>query len=210
MLEHVKREHIIKALEETKIRGIPTEQNTKRYRYFLEYEGKRYPNKYITLLANKFAGGSYSETKEFGSRKSRKFLQKNGFKILDAKPEIAPEDDESAFPEGAERYGWHRKRERDRAIVKQAKVKRWKEVGKFSCDVCSFNFEKTYGSHGRGFIEAHHTVPIPELDGRKKTKRSDLALVCSNCHRMLHRGRKLLSVDELRQLVEKAQRKAAP
>ena len=56
-----------------------------------------------------------------------------------------------------------------------------------------------YGELG-GFIEAHHTVPVARLRGKTKAKIADLALVCSNCPRMLHRG-SLLSVKELRQLI---------
>ena len=205
MLENVKKKHILRALKEIDRGGIPPEHKTKKYRYFLEHKGKRYPNKYVSLLANKFAGGSISRTKEFGSRKSRKYLEINGFKILDeklnAENKIAQEDDESAFPEGAERYRSHRTRERDTKIVKRAKAKRKKETGKLVCDVCSMNFEEMYGSLGEGFIEAHHTVPVRELDGLRNTKLSEIALVCSNCHRMLHRGKKLKSIEQTRRTV---------
>ncbi|EOW9267990.1 HNH endonuclease [Vibrio cholerae] len=39
-------------------------------------------------------------------------------------------------------------------------------------------------------MEAHHIIPLSELcsvDG-SKTRLEDLAIVCSNCHRMLHRA----------------------
>lgn len=110
------------------------------------------------------------------------------------------EDDESAFPEGAESYALHRARERDRQIVKRAKMTRIAEVGKLECDVCGFDYSAAYGSHGEGYIEAHHTVPVSSLDGKSKTKISDLALVCANCHRMLHRGPDLLSIEQLKEL----------
>jgi 5-methylcytosine-specific restriction protein A len=38
------------------------------------------------------------------------------------------------------------------------------------------------------------------LDGLTPTKLNDLALVCSNCHRMLHRAKPLLLPDELRSI----------
>ncbi|WP_352230624.1 MULTISPECIES: HNH endonuclease [Asaia] len=34
-----------------------------------------------------------------------------------------------------------------------------------------------------------------------KTKLSDLALLCANCHRMIHARRPWLSLDELRQII---------
>jgi len=48
---------------------------------------------------------------------------------------------------------------------------------------------------GRGFIQAHHTIPVSELRKESKTKVRDIALVCSNCHRMLHRRRPWLRID---------------
>ena len=69
------------------------------------------------------------------------------------------------------------------------------------CEACGFDFEQVYGEHGKGFIECHHTKPVSELKAGEKTKLSDLALVCSNCHRMIHRRRPWLSVSELGELL---------
>jgi predicted HNH restriction endonuclease len=113
---------------------------------------------------------------------------------------IANDDDESAFPEGAKKYVLHHTRERDSAITRKAKRDRLAKTGKLECDVCDFNFLLEYGKHGDGFIEAHHTIPVAQLDGKVKTRIQDLALVCSNCHRMLHRGKPLLSVEQLRKV----------
>ena len=71
---------------------------------------------------------------------------------------MAPEDDESAFDEGASVYARHKRLERDRAITRKAKAKRLLESGRLECDVCSFDFRETYGPRGVGFIEAHRTV----------------------------------------------------
>ena len=91
----------------------------------------------------------------------------------------------------------HRKFERNSKIVKSKKDTRLKNTGKLQCDVCSFDFRDVYGEIGENFIEAYHTVPIAEMRGERKTKVSEIALVCSNCHQMLHRGRTLLSIKEL-------------
>ena len=80
--------------------------------------------------------------------------------------------------------------------------------GRVFCTVCNFDFGKKYGVHGRGFIEAHHTSPIHAKDVRGEQVRlsdalSKIALVCSNCHRMIHRkSRKMLTIPALRKLVE--------
>jgi hypothetical protein len=115
---------------------------------------------------------------------------------------LLDEDEESAYPEGRARYRMHRSLERDQGISRKAKEKR-KAEGKLICEVCEFDFEEVYGARGDGYIEAHHKVPVSLLDGSKKTRVSDIALVCSNCHRMLHRGTSLLSVKQLKALVRK-------
>ena len=61
-----------------------------------------------------------------------------------------------------------------------------------------FDFQIVYGDLGKGFIEAHHRTPLSELKGEKTTKLDDLALVCSNCHRMLHKAINSMSIADLR------------
>lgn len=115
---------------------------------------------------------------------------------------LVNEDDESTFPEGAESYQLHKKRERDPKVVLQAKAKRLREAKKLECEVCLTDFHLVYGALGIGFIEAHHKVPVAQLDGKTPTRIDDLAMVCSNCHRMLHRsgGR---TVEQLREIVRR-------
>lgn len=129
-----------------------------------------------------------------------------GYRVIDRREgkterNIAIEDDESASPEGKERFRLHRSKERDTALSKKAKEKRLRQTGALRCEFCEFSFLDVYGEIGEGFIEAHHTVPISELDGERKTKISELALVCSNCHRMLHREKPAFSIRQLRRLV---------
>ena len=112
--------------------------------------------------------------------------------------QVVSDDDEFAFPEGKKKYAMHHSRERDQRITRRAKQVRLEETGKLECEVCEFDFSLEYGAHGEGFIEAHHRVPVAQLDGKTLTKLKDLALVCSNCHRMLHRGNPLPTVEELR------------
>lgn len=108
---------------------------------------------------------------------------------------------EGEFPEGRELERKHRSRERNQAAIKAAKDAFRKKHGKLFCQVCGFDFLEKYGEVGRDFIEGHHTVPISKLEGEIKTKVSDIALVCSNCHRMLHRRRPWLEMKELERLV---------
>lgn len=120
---------------------------------------------------------------------------------------ILDEGDESAFPEGKARFRLHRSLERDNNITKKAKIRRLEETGKLKCEACEFDFAKVYGDLGEGFIEGHHTIPVADLDGTSKTKVSDIALLCSNCHRMIHRGSHL-TVAGLRNLLRRLRSEA--
>ena len=75
------------------------------------------------------------------------------------------------------------------------------ETGRLSCEVCGFNFTDAYEDRGDGFIECHHTKPVSELRDGEKTNTNDLALVCSNCHRMINRRKPWLSVAALSALL---------
>lgn len=116
---------------------------------------------------------------------------------------ISAEDEESRFPEGKAKYELHRRLERDTELARRRKQSRLEATGKLECEVCGFDFAAAYGDHGFGYIEAHHTVPISTLTGNTRTKASDLALVCSNCHRMLHRGEPLLSPGALKSILSR-------
>lgn len=77
------------------------------------------------------------------------------------------------------------------------------------CMVCAFDFEEFYGERGRQFIEVHHNKPLGERQKAELTDyRTDLDVVCSNCHRMIHRNRsQLLTVEELREIINIRRRK---
>ena len=112
------------------------------------------------------------------------------------------DDDEFISQEGKLLTRIHRYRERDKKIVKRKKDQTLKQTGSMKCEGCGFDFNETYGERGRGFIECHHTKPISEMIDEEKTTLKDLSLVCSNCHRMIHRHRPWLTIEELRALIK--------
>jgi len=60
----------------------------------------------------------------------------------------------------------------------------------YICEACSFDFEQTYGELGSHYIEAHHLKPFKDLvpeDVRYLDPIEDFAVLCANCHRMIHR-----------------------
>jgi len=122
--------------------------------------------------------------------------------VLAEQPVFKEEDDELVFPEGKEIYELHRAKERSKAVVNLAKKKAKERDPFLCCSVCNFSFLKEYGVElGENFIEAHHTKPLSEITGEVETKVEDLALVCSNCHRMLHRRRPWLLISDLKSIL---------
>ena len=110
-------------------------------------------------------------------------------------------DDEEEAEEGQILTRTHRFRERDTDLVLRKKQRVLKEKGTLSCVACGFDFSAVYGERGEGFIECHHTKPVSALKDGEKTKLNDLVLLCSNCHRMIHRRKPWLSVEDLSKLL---------
>ncbi|WP_214482962.1 HNH endonuclease [Bacillus sp. SM2101] len=109
-------------------------------------------------------------------------------------------DEEEEFPEGKVLYRVHKQRERNSNVVKKKKQIAL-ENNELKCEICEFDFYKTYGKLGHGFIECHHTIPVSNYKEDSKTKLNDLILVCSNCHRMLHRKRPWLNKVQLKSIL---------
>jgi 5-methylcytosine-specific restriction protein A len=111
-----------------------------------------------------------------------------------------PEEDFEA-PEGRILTRMHRMRERNRDLVAAKKRRALALRGGLQCEVCGFDFVVTYGERAQGFMECHHTKPVETLPEHSKTKVTELALVCANCHRMIHSRRPWITVQQLRALI---------
>jgi 5-methylcytosine-specific restriction protein A len=111
------------------------------------------------------------------------------------------DDDDEGTPEGGLLRREHFYRERDRK-KRQQKIDQHRKAnnGKLACETCGFDFGEAYGDHGDGYIECHHIIPLSE-SGPTTTRLADLILICSNCHRMIHRRSPWLNPDQLRALL---------
>ena len=122
--------------------------------------------------------------------------------LIELKPTAQVEDDEMFFPEGKVKWAQHRKKERNGDVPRKAKEAFFKRHGRFFCEVCGFDFVEMYGGIGSNFIEAHHLIPVSDYDDEgEETSIKDIVLLCSNCHRMIHRKRPWLKVDDLKMLL---------
>ena len=82
----------------------------------------------------------------------------------------------------------HWKRE---AALRKAKVAAALSChGRLACEVpgCGFDFAQAYGSVGAGYAHVHHLQPLASREKPQQTRLSDLAIVCANCHAMIHRN----------------------
>lgn len=109
--------------------------------------------------------------------------------------------DDEEFEEGKMLTIFHKKRERNKKLVKMKKSTVLNITGKLLCEICDFDFEAKYGELSKGYIECHHNKPISSLNENETIKLSDLSILCSNCHRMIHRIRPWKSVLEIKEII---------
>lgn len=79
-------------------------------------------------------------------------------------------------------------------------AKKVKQRKKYKCEVCGLTFTDKYGDIGKNYIEAHHLIPFNKLkEGVTKLDiDNDFAVLCSNCHRMIHKLNDPADLDGLR------------
>lgn len=96
-------------------------------------------------------------------------------------------------------YILHRRRE---ASIRRKKIQAalFENGGVLKCEVprCGFDFVARYGEIGKEFAHVHHLKPLSEApqEGRRILLK-DLAIVCPNCHAMIHRGGQCRPLEEL-------------
>lgn len=93
--------------------------------------------------------------------------------------------------------------------LRRAAIEYFTKNGTICCVGCGFDYSKAYGARGKGYMEIHHLQPIHTYsrEGMAATIRealSELAPLCSNCHRMVHRfPDQLWNLKELRSAVDR-------
>ena len=116
--------------------------------------------------------------------------------------DIEPFEDLSV-KEGKVIFKYHKRIERSSKIINKKKLTYLRQHGKLDCEVCGFDFKYHYGESGEGFIECHHKNPLSTLSEETETSLDDLALVCANCHRMLHRNMESNNIEGLKSIYKR-------
>lgn len=99
--------------------------------------------------------------------------------------------------EGSRRLVIHLRRERNPAIVRKKK----KQAPSLDCEICGFSFKRIYGEDASKYCEVHHLLPLSEVEHTIQTRMEDLAILCSNCHRVAHLHNPPYTLDEIKNML---------
>lgn len=171
---------------------VVTMNDTKKEK-FLALTERLARSEFNTPVLEKYEGGQtfygiYDPTRETAERVSPHFCTRAvGFfaDVARALPNAKAEDEQrEVYPrfENRKLVASHLHRERSKLLATECKIR-----DDYECQVCGIRFEDAYGKLGSEFAEAHHLVPLGQLRENVRTRMKDLATVCANCHRMLHR-----------------------
>ena len=72
------------------------------------------------------------------------------------------------------------------------------------CEGCGVNYWKKSGGLGRHCLVVHHKKQMKDTDQPRETKLSELAVLCGNCHLLIHSNpTKALTIAQLRRVLGK-------
>ncbi|MDP7034866.1 MAG: HNH endonuclease [Planctomycetota bacterium] len=95
--------------------------------------------------------------------------------------------------EGAILLRTHRIRDRKPQLREDKKLEVLQAQGVLICEVCHRSSQDLYpllsDEESTRIFEVHHKVPLSELKETVHTTTDDLALLCANCHRIVHRDK---------------------
>jgi len=77
------------------------------------------------------------------------------------------------------------------------------------CAVCSVDYKAVLGGKGVRVLQVHHKNQLSQKDTPKLNTVADLAVVCANCHALIHLNRKqALTVGALKALLKNSQKRS--
>jgi hypothetical protein len=160
----------------------------------LIYAGGRRPDEVI-ITDDMFSNGSTITNTYFKALKDALELcrdaEQHGYVPSDDTASAAEvEEAADELPEGGDegrlRLVSHYRRERKKSVSITAKriARRLRSDRFLVCEICAMVPEKIYGEDT---IEAHHRIPLNQVTGSIRVMPSDLAMLCPNCHRAVHK-----------------------
>lgn len=178
----------------TLLRSLPYHQGTHRNERFRNPDGVAFKLQNLHKVATGKGLGNVSKTDrsvwaELGLRRQEVAkladLIRRSLKVAELESYPIAEEDEEFF-EGRLLTTFHKTKERHRKIRGKLLASR-RRRGTLSCDMCQCKSSSTKPAFEDASFEAHHTLPM-SMAMERKTQLKDMALLCANCHRLLHRA----------------------
>lgn len=119
-------------------------------------------------------------------------------KLEEAEAKPAVEEEEIFGVEGRLLARIHVYKERDKGLPARVKAfYKTKNKGKLVCEACGLDPVAMYGANGERCLEAHHRIPIEQLQPDSITRVEEMAVVCASCHRIIHSQKPCIPVEDL-------------
>ncbi|WP_459625475.1 HNH endonuclease [Burkholderia sp. 3C] len=181
----------VKALSEV-LRRFPYHAEASRKESFRNPDGVAFKLQNLRQIATGKGLGNVSETdravwSEFGAVPTSVKSLANLIRVgLTASESTEPLKLDAEFTEGRLITELHSRRERQPKLRERLLSSR-RSSGKLFCEMCGAPPLSTNAELKEAHFEAHHIIPLSNT-GIRITGISDLALLCANCHRLLHRA----------------------
>ena len=123
--------------------------------------------------------------------------------LIETMRKTAVDAEEIVGKEGRLLTRLHVYKERDRRFVQRVrKYYKHQSDGLLVCEACGAVPTEVYGPTGESCMEAHHKVPIEQLQPDSVTVVGDMAMICASCHRVVHSQKPCLTIEAVNTLVE--------
>ncbi|WP_275975390.1 HNH endonuclease [Chromobacterium sp. IRSSSOUMB001] len=181
----------VKALSEV-LRRFPYHAEASRKESFRNPDGVAFKLQNLRQVATGKGLGNVSETdrvvwSEFGTSPEATKSLANIIRAGIVESEASePVQEDIEFIEGRVVTELHTRREREPKLRKRLLSSRCAS-GKLFCEMCGTPPLSANPELREAHFEVHHVVPLSSI-GLRTTRLSDLALLCANCHRLLHRA----------------------
>lgn len=123
-------------------------------------------------------------------------------RVISEKPPDIDIHPDSLSKEGEKRLRLHLDSERKPQNVKAKK----QSAASLNCEICGFSFLHFYGHVAGDYCEVHHLIPLKSLKGATPINLNDLAILCSNCHRVVHMRYPPYGLQEVRDMLKNLRR----
>ena len=117
----------------------------------------------------------------------------------DATPLLDVDIHTHAATEGRRRLVLHLQRERSQTVVRNKK----RQAISLDCEICGFSFARAYGHAASDYCQVHHLSPLSEVQNSSRTRMEDLAILCANCHRVVHSCNPPYTLQQVRDMLAK-------